>query len=141
MKNFFIRFFAAIAIVAIGGGLAWWYISSNEPPLLDSYTVGRGNIIESLAEPGTMAAEAKAGLSFQEAGQIAHVYVKEGDAVAAGAALADLNSASLKTGVEQANAALAAAQAKLDELQTGATPQTIARLSSRSRIGRTITGQ
>jgi HlyD family secretion protein len=54
------------------------------------------------------------------------VYVKEGDMVGVGKTLVDLNSASLQASVEQANAALASAQAKLDALQTGATPQDIA---------------
>ncbi len=113
-----------IAIVVIGG--AWWYISANEAPAIGSYTVARGNIVATLDEPGTVVAENKADLSFQESGQIAHVYVKEGDVVNAGTALSDLNSASLKASAEQANAALAAAQAKLDSLQAGATSQTIA---------------
>ncbi|MGC9599561.1 MAG: efflux RND transporter periplasmic adaptor subunit [Minisyncoccia bacterium] len=128
MKQFFtvrIRFVAVVAVLLVAGGAAW-YIASNAAPALGSYTVARGNVAEALDEPGTVVAEDKADLSFQEAGRIAHVYVKEGDAASFGAALADLNSASFKAGAEQANAALAAAQVKLDELQTGATPQTIA---------------
>ena len=82
--------------------------------------------MEALDEPGTVAAENKTELSFQEAGRIAHVYVKEGDVVDTGTALADLNGASLQANAEQANAAVAAAQAKLNALQAGATPQAIA---------------
>lgn len=126
MKRFSILFLIGIVLVlAIGGG-AWWYISSNMAPMLGSYTVTRGNIVEALDEPGTIAAEDKADISFQEAGQIAHVYIEEGDAVSTGAVLADLDTASLEANVQEANAGLVAAQAKLDELQTGATPQTIA---------------
>jgi RND family efflux transporter MFP subunit len=52
--------------------------------------------------------------------------VEEGDVVGIGKALAELDSASLEANIEQAKAALVAAQARLDALQTGATPQTIA---------------
>ena len=129
MKQFVIthvRYIVAVIIAVIVIGGVWWYISANEAPAIGSYTVTRGNIVATLDEPGTVVAENKANLSFQESGQIAHVYVKEGDVVNVGTALADLNSASLRASVEQANAALAAAQAKLDSLQAGATPQTIA---------------
>ncbi len=128
MKQFFtvhIRFVAAVVVVLVAGGAAW-YVASNAAPALGSYTVARGNVAEAIDEPGTVAAENNAEISFQEAGRITHVYVKEGDTVSIGETLANLDTASLETGVEQANAALAAAQAKLDALQTGATPQTIA---------------
>lgn len=116
----------AVVIVVVGVGGAWWYISSNLEPVLGSYAIVRGTVIETLNEPGTVIAENNANLSFQESGQIAHVYVKEGDVVDTGAALADLNSASLEANLAQANAALVAAQAKLQALQIGATPQAIA---------------
>lgn len=129
MKPFFtahLKLIITAIVVLGGGGFIWWYIASNAAPAVGSYTVTRGNVAEALDEPGTVAAENKADLSFQESGQIAHVYVQEGDAVSAGAALADLSSAALQANVQEAQAALASAQAKLDALQTGATPQTIA---------------
>ena len=129
MKQFFtanIKIIVAVVIVFGGGGFVWWYIASNAAPAVGSYTVTRGNVVAALDEPGTVAAEDKTDLSFQEAGQIAHVYVQEGDMVGVGKTLADLSSASLQANVQGAQAALASAQAKLDALQTGATPQTIA---------------
>ena len=129
MKSFFtahLWFIVGIVVVVAVLGGSWWYISANRAPAVASYTVTRENIVAAIDEPGTVAAENKADLSFREAGQIAHVYVKEGDAVGVGNSLADLDSASLEANVEQANAALAAAQAKLDALQVGATPETIA---------------
>ena len=113
-------------LIVLAVGAAGWYIASNRTPTLGSYAVARGHITAALDEPGTVVAENKADISFQEAGRIAHVYVKEGDVVSFGAALAELNRASFEASVKQANAAVAAAQEKLDELRTGATPQTIA---------------
>jgi HlyD family secretion protein len=115
-----------VVIVVVAAILVAWFILSSTEPALGSYTVTRGNVTMSLDEPGTIAAENKADIAFQEPGQIAHVYVTEGNVVTAGAMLADLDSASFEAGVAQAKAALAAAQAKLDALQTGATPQEIA---------------
>ena len=120
-----IKAVAAVIILVVVVGAVWYVASSAEPPL-GSYVIMQGNVAGSLDEPGTVVAVDKADLSFQEAGEIVHVYVKEGDAVSTGAAIADLDRASFETGVAQANAALSAAQVKLAELQTGATPQTIA---------------
>lgn len=129
MKQFFIaniKLIGAVVVVLAALGFVWWYIASNAAPAASSYTMTTGNIVAALDEPGTVAAENKADLSFQEAGQIADVYVQEGDMVGVGKTLADLSSASLQANVQEAQAALASAQAKLDALQTGATPQTIA---------------
>ena len=83
-------------------------------------------LLRRLTSRGRWPQEDKTNLSFQEAGQIAHVYVEEGSVVDTRAALADLDNTALEASVEQANAGLAAAQAKLAELQVGATAQTIA---------------
>ncbi len=125
MKTFFLKnkivIGIVVAVVAIGGGI--WYVSSATPPTFGAVTVGKGNVIASVDEPGSVLAENSAVMSFQEGGQIAHVYVKEGSQVAAGTVLADLDSAQLNAAVSQANAGLAAAQAQLDQLASGTRPQ------------------
>ena len=113
---------AVAALVVVGGGI-YWYISSSGAPTFGENTVGKGNIIESVDEAGTVLAENSAAVSFQEGGQIAHVYVKEGNPVVAGTVLADLDAAQLGAAVQQANAALAGAQAQLDQLQSGTRPE------------------
>ena len=129
MKQFFIgnlKLIIAVVVVVGGGGFVWWYVASNAAPAVGSYTVTRGNVVAALDEPGTVVAENKTDLSFQEAGQIAHVYVKEGDVVGTGDAIANLDSAALQANVQESSAAVAAAQAKLDALRTGATSQEVA---------------
>lgn len=129
MKQFLLansKLVVGVVVVLAAIGFVSWYVASNAAPAVGSYTVALGNVVSALDEPGTVVAEDKANLSFQEAGQIAHVYVKEGDMVGVGKTLADLDSASLQANVQEATAAVAAAQARLDALQTGATPQTIA---------------
>lgn len=128
MKLFFTAHLklVAVGVVVLAAFGVVWYVTSNAEPSLGSYTVARGNVTEALDTPGTVVAENKADISFQESGKISRVYVTEGDVVSTGMALADLDSTSFVAGVAQANGALAAARAKLDALQTGATPQTIA---------------
>ena len=129
MKNFLkkpagkaIIALAALAVL-IGG---YWYMKSGSAPSFDSYAVAKGDVVSSVDEPGTVLAENNASLAFQEAGAVAHVYVKEGDFVNQGEVLADLDSSAYAAGVAQAQGALAAAQARLDSLKTGTRPEQIA---------------
>ena len=124
-KAFFIKNHMVIGVVAllvIAGGV-YLYLRTATPPTFGAATVGKGNVIESVNESGNVLAENSAAVSFQEAGQIAHVYVKEGSRVSAGTVLADLDSAQLNAAVEQADAGLAAAQAQLDQLASGTRPE------------------
>ncbi len=129
MKKFLsIKFILSIAgvIFLIGAAAIWWYVRTNSMPAISSFTVARGNIIGSVDIPGTVSSDNSVDLSFQEAGQIAHVYVAEGNAVVAGQILADLDASSFAAALAQANATLAAAQAKLDGLESGTRPEQLA---------------
>lgn len=123
-KYLVVTIIGVVVILSVIGAI--WYATSSHPPSFTTTAVTRGNVVSSLNEAGTVDAENNAALSFQSGGQIAHVYVAEGDTVSAGTILADLSSASLQAGVEQANAALAAAQANLDQAQAGTRPQQLA---------------
>lgn len=114
----------AAVLAAIGG--AWWYVASNRPPSFGTIAAERGNVIASLDEPGNILTESDVDLSFQEGGQIAAVNVSEGQTVPAGTVLVALDQSSLQAGLAQANAGLAAAQAKLDELMSGTRPEQLA---------------
>lgn len=115
----------ALAVVLLVGGV-YWYVHGTVAPAFTSVTVGRGNIVQSVDESGNVLAENSASLSFQEAGQIAHVYVSEGNSVSAGAVLADLDKSQLVAAGAQASAAVSATQARLDELTSGTRPEQIA---------------
>jgi len=128
MKTFFIKNRIVIGIIAavivVGGAI--WYVTSATPPTFGAVTVQKGNVVESVDEPGSVLAENSAVMSFQEAGQIAGVNVQEGSVVSAGAVLASLDAAQLQAAVGQASAGLAAAQAQLDSLTSGTRPQQLA---------------
>jgi HlyD family secretion protein len=90
-------------------------------PVLPSRSTG-GAVTAS----GEVVAARQAQMGFVLAGQVETVAVSLGDDVLAGDALVSLESSSLQAGVAQAEAALAAAQAQLDELQSGPRPEELA---------------
>jgi len=125
MKQIIVKNYIAIAVVGglvVIGGI-YWYVSSSAAPSFDTVAVAHGNVVQSVDESGNVLAENSVSLSFQEGGQISHVYVNEGDAVAQGALLADLDQSQLSAAVSQANAAASAAQAHLDEIMSGTRPE------------------
>lgn len=129
MKKFIAEHLVAsivVAVVVVGGIGAVWYIATNRPPAFSGTGVEQGNVVVSVDEPGTVTVQNDADLSFQEPGQIANVNVQEGDTVSAGTVLASLDNSSLVSGLEQASATLAEAQANLDELIAGTRPEQLA---------------
>jgi hypothetical protein len=125
MKVFFAKNYIVVGIIVllVAAGGAYWYVQSATAPTFGTVTVEKGNIVESVDESGSVLAENSAVMSFQEAGQIAHVYVSEGSHVSAGTVLADLDSAQLSAAAAQAGAGLAGAQAQLALLQSGTRPE------------------
>lgn len=125
MKAFLTKYavwIGIVAVVVVGGGI-YWYVKSSAAPAFSTTTVATGNVIESVDLSGNVLSENSSDLSFQEGGQIAQVLVSEGSVVPAGATLVTLNQSALQAGVQQANAALVAAQAQLGEIASGTRPQ------------------
>ncbi len=75
---------------------------------------------------GEVVAARQAQMGFVLAGQVETVEVSLGEKLLAGDALVSLESSSLQAGVAQAEAALASAQAQLDELESGPRPEELA---------------
>ncbi len=84
-------------------------------------TSGDSVIADGVVEPALWTT-----LSFATAGVVAEVLVAEGDAVEAGQLLVRLDDTDAQLAVQQAEAALAAAEARLAKLQAGARPEEIA---------------
>ena len=102
-----------IAVLAVGGVLAWYFMRSPEG--------GDG----ALTASGTIEAT-DADLGFQLPGRVSTVSAREGDRVAQGDELARLDTSEIEAGVDAARAQLAAAEARLSELRGGARPQELA---------------
>jgi HlyD family secretion protein len=127
MKAFFAKNLIAVIVVVVvlAGAGAFWYVHSSAAPAFATTTVSKGNVVESVDEQANVMTEHNAALSFQEGGEIAAVNVSEGSVVQQGQVLATLNAAQLSAAAEEADAAVAAAQAKLDSLASGTRPEQI----------------
>lgn len=88
--------------------------------------VTRGTVVASIAVSGAVDPAATARLAFGTTGTLAQLNVKVGDTVTAGQVLARLDEADLTISVAQAEASLAAAQAKYEQTLSGALPEDIA---------------
>ncbi|MBN2247478.1 MAG: efflux RND transporter periplasmic adaptor subunit [Coriobacteriia bacterium] len=114
---------AAIALVAlaiVAGSAYYGYAASvgDEGPAMQTAVVVPADIRSTVPAEGRISVEAR-DLFFSVPGVVAEVAVKPGDTVAAGQVLATLSGAKADVQVAQAEAALAAAQAKLDSVQAG----------------------
>ena len=92
----------------------------------DTVTVDKHDIIEVVSATGNVKALSDLDLSFQTNGQVSDVAVSVGDKVYEGEYLASLSNADLAASVEQAKAGLKIAQAKLADMQNGASPAELA---------------
>lgn len=113
----------AVAIALISVAVA--YVYTSQKPAAAYVAPIEGAIVQSVTTTGTVQAATSLDLSFQSGGQISYVNAIVGTHVAAGTILARLSGTTLAAELEQAKAALAIQQAKLDGLQAGATSQTV----------------
>lgn len=83
--------------------------------------VRRGTLIATISATGAVSPLREAALAFSASGPLTQLKVKQGDSVKAGQVLAQLDTRALELSLAQAEASLAAAQAKLDQLQNPST--------------------
>lgn len=105
-------------------------------PLADATVVdvARGDLTLGVSATGQVEPRVQAELAFPAAsGRVAEVLVAEGDAVTAGDALVQLDARELTAARDAAAANLAAAQADLQALRDGATPEQVAEAQAQVR--------
>ena len=95
-------------------------------PQVSTVPAQNGSITAVVNSTGQVAPWVQAKLSFRTSGRITSIPVRVGDAVKKGDALATLDSTDLKIQVEQAQASLSSAQAKLDAIQAGPRKEDVA---------------
>jgi HlyD family secretion protein len=121
-KRFWIIFI--VLALAVGGFL--YYTSSTaaatppDEPALQTAKVRTGDIAITASGAGNLVPAAELDLSFRTGGALVELRVNVGDHVEAGDVLARLDDASAKLQLAQAELNLHSAQAKLDDLETGA---------------------
>ncbi len=118
-------------ILVVLAGLAYlaYTLVHPTPPAAPSITTVPARldtIVGVVNSTGQIAPWDQSKLSFRTSGQIAMMPVKVGDAVKKGDVVATLATTDLQIGVDQAQANLESAQAKLAQVQAGARPEDVA---------------
>jgi HlyD family secretion protein len=121
MKRTTLYVILGVAIVAaVVGGLVWRSRLAAQPEgETRSALVERGTMLVAVSASGSVKPQTRVSLAFESPGRVTEVTVEVGDAVAAGDVLARLDDRQLALQVRQAQAALALAEAQLDQLQAG----------------------
>lgn len=101
-----------VLILAIGGYI---FFSRDKAPKYEFIVAKKGELIQTVSVTGRVKASRHIGYGFEKGGKVAHLYVKTGDKVKAGAILADLEHADLSAQLAQANAGISAAHAQLKQ--------------------------
>ncbi len=115
-----------ISVAAIAVGFAG-YIILKKPKenLYDFVVVEKGDILQEVSVTGTVTPAEKIDLQFQAQGEIKEIKIKVGNQVKAGDELVKLNISELNSQLWEKSASLELAQAKLDQLFAGASPEDI----------------
>jgi RND family efflux transporter MFP subunit len=120
-KKTIITVVVAVFVVAIG----YFFVASRNGSKYQFVSVTQGSITQVVSVTGNTTPIQDLDLSFQSGGTIAAVYKNAGDQVNAGDTLVTLDTGSLRAQLAQAQAAVASAQANLQQLQAGPTPQAV----------------
>lgn len=102
-----------VAVVVAGGGWATYAATTAPGADYRTATAAVGDVDQTLALSGALARSGRMDLSFTASGTVGSVSVQVGDTVRAGQVLARLDRTSLRAAVTRAEAALAAARARL----------------------------
>ena len=92
---------------------------------LRTATVTRAPLKQTIVAPGAMTTAGDVRLAFKVPGKLAQVSVTVGQRVAAGQALAKLDTTDLEIALAQAQAAVQSAQARYDQVAAGASPEDV----------------
>jgi len=114
-----------IGIIVIVIAAIWIVVARRGGSQYQFVTVQRGTITEEVDVTGNTTPIQSLDLAFENGGTISAVYKNAGDTVAAGQTIAVLNTSDLQAQLAQAQASVDAAQATLQNLQAGPTPQNI----------------
>ncbi len=105
--------FIAIALVALGGGIAYYQLGAEAAPTLVTASATRGPVVQKVEATGTVQPVDSVEVGSQVTGTINHLGATFNSVVRAGQVLATLDPASLQAQVDQARAALARMNADL----------------------------
>lgn len=90
----------------------------NNEVAVKAHTVGKENVSDLFTANGTFVAEQDLNVAAEMGGQVVKIYVKEGQNVSAGQALAQIKADAVNVGVEQAKAVLENAQNEVKRFES-----------------------
>jgi len=132
------RWIIPLIILLLVGGVAAgvWWVRANRPQTWTAVSDKAGDLAVRLGlkpqtRPGELIASGfieadEASVSTELGGRIVAVYAGEGDEVAAGQVVIELDDSLLRAQIEQARADVAVAEAALAQVQAGVRPETLA---------------
>lgn len=106
-----------VVMVMLVVALTPWMTPPNDAQNIETTTVRRGTLTASVSATGSISPLREAQLAFSTTGALTQLKVKAGDAVKAGQIVAALDTRELELQLAQAEAGLASAQARLDQLK------------------------
>jgi RND family efflux transporter MFP subunit len=113
-----------VAVVAVGV-VAYFFVALRSNGQYQFVAVTKGTITQVVSVTGNTTPIQSLNLSFENGGIVTAVYKNAGDTVNAGDTLVRLDTSGLQAQLAQAQAAVDAAQATLEGLQAGPTPQAL----------------
>lgn len=113
-----------IVIIALVALVCFWKISAK--PKFTTALVQKTTITQEVSASGKVQPPQTLNLYFKTGGKLIELKVKTGDNVEAGQILAKQDTTQLEKQLEQARAGVDAAQAKLNQLLAGASPESVA---------------
>lgn len=122
----------AVLAVGLAGAGAWWMVNGrpkSRSPQKDisalTVTVERADITAQINATGTVRPIKTVNLSPKSAGRLVELYVEQGDRVAAGQAIAQMDDSEVRSRLGQAQAAVDRARADLLKLEAGSRQEDI----------------
>jgi RND family efflux transporter MFP subunit len=122
-KTFRLRYIIPAIIVIIIVIIATGVFAKK--PTYQFFTVGRGDVAQTVSVTGNTTPVNNLDLSFQQSGKITAVYTDVGRRVSSGQILLELDDSNLKAQYASALASTQSQQAKLDSLKNGTRPEDI----------------
>src|SRR5262245_31401843 len=116
---------ARLASLAVGY-FVYVRMTTPTPTQVNTVAVTQGPITAGVNGTGSVIAESAAKANFRGVGRVSEVYVRVGDRVQRGQALAQLDVEDLQGSLQQAQAGQAQADAKLQTVLNGARPEDVA---------------
>ncbi|MDA1317496.1 MAG: efflux RND transporter periplasmic adaptor subunit, partial [bacterium] len=95
------RWYLVLLLLIILGGIYYWQYRIKDKEVIESFTLNRGPLIETLSLAGSIQAEEQVQLHFQTGGRLSWVGVKEGDIVEKYDGIASLDVRQLQKTLQQ----------------------------------------